>query len=39
MKLHFKNFRDDIGENICALKIISKEIKSILESGNDFDFN
>jgi hypothetical protein len=39
MKLHFKNFRDDIGENVCALKIVSKEIKSILESGNDFDFN
>lgn len=31
MKLNFKNFRDDIGENVCALKIVSKEIKSILE--------
>ena len=39
MNLNFKSLRDDIGENICALKIVSKELTQIQTSNNDFDFN
>lgn len=33
MKYHFKNLRDEIGINICALKLIQKDVANTVD-GN-----
>jgi hypothetical protein len=35
MKYHFKNLRDEIGINICALKMIQKDVNDTVD-GNKF---